>query len=83
MLLGMSKRGDAYLRTLMIHGPRSVIYRPGQKNTPNSWVVKLIKQCNINVVALVLVNKMARIVRALLTHKSECQPDCRYSLTIG
>ena len=31
-LLGMSKRGDAYLRTLLIHGARAVIYRAGQKN---------------------------------------------------
>ncbi|NWE77822.1 IS110 family transposase [Pseudomonas yamanorum] len=34
--LGMSKRGDAHLRTLMIHGSRSVIYRAGQKNDPDS-----------------------------------------------
>ena len=33
-LLGMSKRGDSYLRTLLIHGARSVIYRAGQKADP-------------------------------------------------
>ena len=52
MLLGMSKRGDAYLRTLMFHGSRSVIYRAGQKNDPDIWLVKLIKRRNINVAAV-------------------------------
>ena len=79
-LLGMSKRGDAYLRTLMIHGSRSVIYRASQKNDPDSWLVKLIKRRNINVAAVALANKTARIVWALLTHKSEYQPDYRHSL---
>jgi hypothetical protein len=50
----MSKRCDAYLRTLMIHGSRSVIYRAGQKNDPESWLVKLIKRRNINVAAVAL-----------------------------
>jgi transposase len=36
-LLGMSKRGDAYLRTMLIHGARSVIYRAMQKADPDSW----------------------------------------------
>jgi len=80
-LLGMSKRGDAYLRTLMIHGSRSVIYRASQKNDPDSWLVKLIKRRNVNVAAVALANKTARIAWALLTHKSEYQPDYRQSLT--
>ncbi|PRW92722.1 IS110 family transposase [Pseudomonas fluorescens] len=80
-LLGMSKRGDAYLRTLMIHGSRSVIYRASQKNDPDSWLIKLIKRRNVNVAAVALANKTARIVWALLTHKSEYQPDYRQSLT--
>ncbi|WP_454866872.1 IS110 family transposase [Pseudomonas lini] len=80
-LLGMSKRGDAYLRTLIIHGSRSVIYRASQKNDPDSWLVKLIKRRNVNVAAVALANKTARIVWALLPHKSEYQPDYRQSLT--
>lgn len=79
-LLGMSKRGDAYLRTLMIHGSRSVIYRAGQKNDPESWLIKLIKRRNINVAAVALANKTARIVWALLAHKSEYQPEYLHSL---
>jgi len=64
----------------MIHGSRSVIYRAGQKNDPDSWLVKLIKRRNINVAAVALANKTARIGWALLTHKSEYQPDYRHSL---
>ena len=77
----MSKRGDAYIRTLMIYDSRSVIYRTGQKIDPDSWLVKLIKRRNINVAAVALANKTARIVWALLTHKTEHQPDYRHSLT--
>jgi len=50
-LLGMSKRGDAYLRTMLIHGARSVIYRATQKADPDSWLVKLTTRRNKNVAA--------------------------------
>ena len=70
-LLGMSKRGDAYLRTLMIHGARSVIYRAGQRADAQSWLFKLITRRNINVAAVALANKTARIVWAMLVHDRE------------
>lgn len=57
-LLGMSKRGDSYLRTLLIHGARSVIYRAGRKADPCSWVNAVVQRRNKN----------ARIVWALLAH---------------
>ncbi|CAG9183912.1 IS110 family transposase ISBcen3 [Cupriavidus laharis] len=74
-LLGMSKRGDAYLRTLLIHGARSVIYRATQRNDPNSWLVKLTTRRNANVAAVALANKTARIVWALLAHDRQFRPD--------
>ena len=67
-LLGMSKRGDAYLRTLLIHGARSVIYRATQRAATNSWVVQLTARRNKNVAAVALANKTARIAWALLAH---------------
>jgi transposase len=76
-LLGMSKRGDAYLRTLLIHGARAVIYRAMQKNDPDSWLVKLIARRNVNVAAVALANKTARIVWALLAHQREFLPGYR------
>lgn len=67
-LLGMSKRGDSYLRTLLIHGARSVIYRAGQKADPCSWINAVVQRRNKNVAAVALANKNARIVWALLAH---------------
>jgi transposase len=74
-LLGISKRGDAYLRTLLIHGARAVIYRAGLKNDPDSWLVKLTSRRNANVAAVALANKTARTVWALLFHGREFQGD--------
>ena len=70
-LLGMSKRGDSYLRTLLIHGARSVIYRVRQKADPSSWLNQLIQRRNPNVAAVAPANKNARIVWALLAHDRE------------
>jgi transposase len=67
-LLGMSKRGDSYLRTLLIHGARSVIYRAGQKAEPCSWINAVVQRRNKNIAAVALANKNARIVWALLAH---------------
>jgi len=73
-LLGMSKRGDAYLRTLLIHGARSVIYRVTQGADPENWLAKLVMRRNRNVAAVALANKTARVVWALLYHHREFQP---------
>jgi len=74
-LLGMSKRGDAYLRTLLIHGARSVIYRARQKTDQDTWLHKLIARRNPNVAAVALANKTARIAWALLAHDREFRID--------
>ncbi|RQN33369.1 IS110 family RNA-guided transposase [Paraburkholderia tropica] len=73
-LLGMSKRGDAYLRTMLIHGARSVIYRATQKADPNCWVFNVTARRNKNVAAVALANKTARTVWALLVHERSFQP---------
>jgi transposase len=70
-LLGMSKRGDAYLRTMLIHGARSVIYRATQRLDAESWLMKLTNRRNKNVAAVALANKTARTVWALLAHGRE------------
>ena len=76
MLQGISKRGDAYLRTLLIHGARSVIrVAAGKTNQTNSWLINLLERRHKNVAAVALANKNARIVWALLTHQREYQSD--------
>ena len=70
-LLGISKRGDSYLRTLLIHGARSVVLRASLKSDPNrtcSWINDVVNRRNKNVAAVALANKNARIAWALLTH---------------
>lgn len=74
-LLGISKRGDTYLRTLLIHGARSVINASEKKAEPESWLRKLMGRRNTNVAAVALANKNARIVWALLTHGRTFHPD--------
>lgn len=74
-LLGMSKRGDAYLRTLLIHGARSVIYRVTQGAEPEHWLAKLVARRNRNIAAVALANKTARVVWALLYHHREFRTD--------
>ena len=63
-LLGISKRGDTYLRTLLIHGARSVL---AHAKDSGSWVEQIRKRRPPNVVIVALANKMARIIWALMT----------------
>ena len=65
-LLGISKRGDTYLRTLLIHGARSVMHFAEKKAEPDGWLRKLMARRNKNVAAVALADKNARIVWALL-----------------
>ncbi|MDZ4143418.1 MAG: IS110 family transposase [Burkholderiales bacterium] len=60
--LGISKRGDTYLRTLLIAGARSVIARTER----SSWISRLLERCHYNVVVVALANKMARTAWAVL-----------------
>jgi transposase len=78
-LLGISKRGDGYLRSLLIHGARAVIHhirrrlkagRPGG----NPWVEQLLQRCHINEAAVALANKMARTAWVLLTRQERYCP---------
>lgn len=64
-LLGISKRGDVYLRTLLIHGARSVITHAKQCE---AWLQRLRARRPLNVVVVALANKMARTIWALLAH---------------
>ncbi len=74
-LLGISKRGDTYLRTLLIHGARSVARFAEKKSEPESWLNKLMARRNKNVAAVALANKNARIAWALLSKDDTFRPD--------
>jgi len=77
-LLGMSKRGDVYLRTLLIHGARSAILAAQRKvGAADTWLGHLLRRRHLNVAAVALANKNARTVWALLAHEREFRPDYR------
>jgi transposase len=76
VLLGMSKRGDVYLRTLLIHGARSAILAAKrQSECKNVWLANLLNRRHANIAAVALANKNVRTVWALLAHGRDFKPD--------
>jgi transposase len=74
-LPGISKRGDTYLRTLLIYGARAVIRFAENKVEPDSWIKKLMARRNKNLAAVALANKNARIVWVRQAKDSMFRPD--------
>ncbi|WLG48649.1 IS110 family transposase [Pseudomonas sp. FP1742] len=75
-LPGISKRGDAYLRTLMVHGARSALRTAKSKDDRLSqWAVRLAERSHPNVAAIALANKTARMAWAMLRNGTDYQPD--------
>ena len=71
-LLGISKRGDAYVRKQLIHGARSVASKAKHKDDPLSqWVTGIANRKHINVASVALANKTARIAWAMLHNKTD------------
>src|SRR6185312_15825926 len=70
-LLGMSKRGDSYLRTLLIHGARSAILAAQRKPDTHSWLGRLLGRRHPNIAAVALASKNARVIWALLAHNRQ------------
>jgi len=78
-LFGISKRGDRYLRTLLIHGVRSALARVRGKKDPRSqWLDRMRQRRHPNIVAVALANKNARIAWSLLT--GETAYDAKLSI---
>jgi len=71
-LLGISKRGDTYLRSLLVHGARAVIGR--QIKNRNPWIDQVLSRRPHNVAVVALANKMARMIWALLARNRSYDP---------
>jgi len=74
-LLGISKRGDRYLRSLLVHGARAIGYRA--KNNPehsNRWLYQLIERRGFNKAVVAMANKIARQAWAVLRREEVYQP---------
>lgn len=75
-LLGISKRGDVYLRQLLIHGARSALRVIEKKEDPRSrWAQDLLERRNKNVVAVAMANKMVRTAYAILKYGGTYRAD--------
>jgi len=73
-LLGISKRGDRYLRSLLVHGARSVIIQAANKDDRLSrWINRIRAARGYNKASVALANKMARIGWAVIAHKTVYQ----------
>jgi transposase len=73
MLLGISKHGDRYLRTLLIHGARSLLYR-NRRNPQAAWAARIMAARGPNVAAVALANHNARVLWALLSRGASYRP---------
>jgi transposase len=66
-LLGISKRGNSYLRTQLIHGARAaMVHFAGKQTAMGAWVRQLMARAHPNVVAVAVAAKLARIAWAVL-----------------
>jgi transposase len=71
VLLGISKRGDRYLRSLIVHGARAVVIQAAKKDDRLSrWINKVKAERGFNRAVVALANKMARMGWAVLVNKS-------------
>ena len=73
-LLGISKRGDGYLRSLLVHGARAVVSQAEHKDDRLSlWINKIRAKRGFNKAVVALANKMARMGWAVLANKTVYQ----------
>jgi len=83
LLCGISKRGNGYLRQLLIHGGRAVLKSLGDKNDNfSSWARKLSQRAGFNKAAVAIANKNARHIWALLSGQEKYNDKlaCRYNV---
>ena len=75
-LLGISKRGDSYLRKLLVHGARSVIrHAKGRDDGLSEWLQALSARKHANVVAVALANKTARVAWSMVRNDLDYDPS--------
>jgi transposase len=75
-LLGISKRGDAYLRSLLVHGARAMIGTAKVKEDGLSqWVTRIAITRHPNIAAVALANKTARIAWAMMVKETDYRPE--------
>ena len=80
-LLGISKRGNSYLRKLFVHGARAVMrFRDKQTSGLRAWLEQLTGRMHHNVAIVALANKLARIAWAVLAKNERYRPSVEVRL---
>lgn len=75
-LLGISKRGDAYVRSLLIHGARAMVNASkGKDDRLSLWVTRISTTRHPNIAAVAMANKTARIAWAMIRKGCDYQPE--------
>ncbi|TCO78310.1 transposase IS116/IS110/IS902 family protein [Chromatocurvus halotolerans] len=73
--MGISKRGDHYLRKLLVHGARAVIrHAKNRDDGLSQWLKELSSRKHVNVVTVALANKTARVAWAVVHNDAAYDP---------
>ena len=74
-MLGISKRGNVYLRTLLVHGGRCLVQLAKTRaDQAGSWLGRLVSRRHHNIAAVAMANKNARLAWALLSSGKAYEP---------
>ncbi len=74
-MLGISKRGDGYLRKLLVHGARAVIRQAKNRDDALSqWLKELAARKHVNVATVAMANKTARMAWAIVRNDTAYDP---------
>jgi len=75
-LFGITKKGNAVLRSLLIHGARSVVrHAEGKNDSLSLWINRIRAERGKNKAAVALANKLSRMGWAMIVNKTEYQPE--------
>jgi transposase len=76
LIYGITKRGDSYMRNLLIHGARAVVSQAKRRDDGLScWLTGLAQKRHTNVAAVALANKTVRIAWAMLRNGTDYDPE--------
>lgn len=72
--MGITKRGDQHLRSMLVHGARSVVCTAGYRDTPlNTWFNQLRERRGFNRATFAVANKTTRMIWALMRSGDTCR----------
>ncbi len=79
-LCGISKRGDGYIRRLLVHGARAIVGWPKRSATQKTpWIERLLARRPTNVPTVAYANKLARIAWAIMMHGNRYNPALAFA----